>query len=143
MASRIVAGMFILATACGGKKEVSSPADSAGSPVDGDAQAQCEPGRCLEDISRTIAEHRQDARACYDQARKQQPTLEGKVIINFAIDAEGVVGEASQGMQDNQIADPGLVDCVNEVVKKVRFAKSSKGKTTRAYHRFEFSPDAK
>ncbi len=138
----IFVAVLSLAAACGGggKQEVVQPTVA---PVDGDAQAQCEPGRCLADISQAIGEHRPEARACYDDARKQNPTLEGKVFINFAIDSEGVIVETSQGMQDNQLADQPVVDCVSEVIKKVRFAKSAKGKTTRAYHRFEFSPDSK
>lgn len=124
--------------ACGGKNDAAEPSPG-GVVAAGGAQAKCEPGRCLDDISAAIAEHRPDARACYDEGRKRDATIEGKLIINFAIDSEGVVGETSQGMQDNQITEQGVVDCVSGVIKKVRFAKSAKGKTTRAYHRFEFS----
>jgi hypothetical protein len=110
--------------------------------TDGSGEAStCEPGRCLEDISALIAERRADTRACYDAARKRTPTLAGKIVINFAIDSEGVVGEAEQGMQDDQIQDAELVTCVTEVIKTVRFAKSPAGKTTRAYHRFEVGAD--
>jgi hypothetical protein len=120
-------------------KPKTEPTGPTGSDATSDATL-CEPGRCLEDISKNIGERRADARACYDAGRKREPTMQGKIIINFAIDSEGIVGETSQGMQDGQIEDQEVVACVSEVIKTVRFAASPKGKTTRAYHRFEFSP---
>jgi hypothetical protein len=97
------------------------------------SEAQCEPGRCLADISKVIGGHKAESRACGKDKK-----LAGRVIINFTIDGEGKVGEASQGMQDDQIQDPALVECLSGVVKSITFAASPKNKTTRAYHRFEF-----
>ncbi len=133
----LLASLLVLASACGGKTK-QEPVDPAGGGSG--EQVACEPGRCLEDISKAIAERRDDARKCYEEGRKRDPKMEGKVIINFAIDDKGVVGETSQGMQDGQIEEIGVVECVSEVIRTVRFAASPKGKTTRAYHRFEFAP---
>lgn len=130
MARTHLAALLVALAACGGSPKASGASD-------GPAQATCEPGRCLEDISKLIGERKADTRACYDAARTRAPTLAGKIVINFAIDSEGVVGEASQGMQDDQIQDAELVACVSEVIKTVRFPASPSGKTTRAYHRFE------
>ena len=149
--SRILAAasLAVLLTACGGGKKAdtittptggSDGASAAGGGDSGDGAQTCEPGRCLDDIKRAIAERKTDARACYDAARKRNPGLAGKVIINFAIDSEGVVGETSQGIQDGQLDDQELVACLSAVINTVRFAASPKGKTTRAYHRFELSP---
>jgi hypothetical protein len=132
-----LASLLVLATACGGKT-TQEPVGPVGS--EGDEQASCETGRCLKDISKAVAERRDDSRRCYEEGRTRDPKLEGKVIINFAIDSGGVVGETSQGMQDGQIEEPGVIECLSEVIKTVRFAASPKGKTTRAYHRFEFAP---
>lgn len=131
----ILASLLVLTCACSGKAKP-GPVD----PGDGSGQVSCEPGRCLEDISKAIAERRDDARKCYEEGRKRDPKMEGKIIINFAIDDKGVVGETSQGMQEGQIEEIGVVACVSEVIRTVRFAESPKGKTTRAYHRFEFAP---
>ena len=128
----------VLLDACG-KSAKTDTTPTGGGEATGDAPP-CEPGRCLEDISKQIGERRTDSRGCYDTARKRDPKLAGKVIINFAIDSEGMVGETSQGMQDEQLEDPELVTCVSEVIKNIRFASSPGGKTTRAYHRFEFTP---
>ena len=146
--SRILAisSLVVLLAACGGgKKADTTPTggdggSGGGGGDTGDGASACEPGRCLDDIKRLIAERKSDSRACYDAARKRNAGLAGKVIINFAIDSEGVVGETSQGMQDGQLEDQELVACLSAVINTVRFAASPKGKTTRAYHRFEFSP---
>lgn len=95
--------------------------------------ADCEPGRCLEDISAVIAGHKDESRACVKGKK-----VTGRVIINFTIDANGKVGEATQGMQGDQIQDADLVACLTALIEKIEFAKSAKGKTTRAYHRFEY-----
>jgi hypothetical protein len=109
------------------------PAASTGSA---NADTQCEPGRCLEDISKVIAGHKAESRACAKDKK-----LAGRVIINFTIDAAGKVGEVTQGMQDDQIQDPALVACLGGVVTGITFTASPKKKTTRAYHRFEFGND--
>ena len=121
--------MAIVVFGCGGHAAQAPATAGSGSGQD------CEPGRCLEDISAVIAEHKAESKPC-TQGKK----LSGRVIINFAIDASGKVGEATQGMQGEQIEDPALVACLTDFVQKVPFAKSAKGKTTRAYHRFEFNP---
>ena len=136
----LVTILAVVIGACSGKARTETTAPTGGGGDDASPETTCEPGRCLEDISKNIAERRSDARACYEEGLKREPTMQGKIIINFAIDSEGVVGETSQGMQDGQIEDQQVVACVSEVIKTVRFAGSPKGKTTRAYHRFEFTP---
>lgn len=91
--------------------------------------SDCAPGRCLDDISKVVAEHKPEAREC-------AKTAKGRVIINFKIDKDGNVEEADQGMQDEQIADPAVVTCLVDLVKKIKFAPSTKA--VRAYHQFEF-----
>jgi hypothetical protein len=121
---------LVLASGCGGPRAPAAPEATAG----------CEPGRCMDDISGAIAAQRAAARACFDAWAKRDPSLQGQIIIKFEIDATGAVIDASQGMEPDQISDPDVVACVTEVVKRVTFAKSAHGKSSRAFHRFEFSP---
>ena len=123
--------------ACGSKPQQQTAPDSTADPDQG--PASCEEGRCLADISGAILEQRAKTRACYDAGRTRQPTIEGRLIINFKIGPDGEVSETSQGMQDDQITEPGVVECVSEVIKNIKFAKSPAGKSTRAYHLFEFT----
>src|SRR5262245_48871163 len=103
----------------------SSPKPPATAKPDETPEGKCEPGRCMEDISRVITEHRTETRTCYDKGVKGKPGIEGRLIINFKIDPSGDVEDASQGMQENQITEPAVVDCVTAVIKKLKFAKSS------------------
>jgi hypothetical protein len=127
-----------VAIACSGSHK---PATTAPATGDGaETGTACEPGRCLEDISATVKQHRPAARACFDAAAAKNPALQGgRLIINFRIDAEGKVSEVSQGMQDDQISDEGVIACVGGVIEKLEFARSPAGKATRAYHQFEFA----
>jgi hypothetical protein len=125
----------ILVAACGGQTKQGGTTPEGG----GGGSGSCEPGRCLDDISRTIADYRTQTRACYDAGRKRRPGLAGQLVINFEIDAEGNVVDTRQGMQDGQLEDEGVVSCVSDVVKTIKFAKSAAGKSTRGYHRFEWA----
>lgn len=134
----LVVSLAVLVGACGkAAKTDTTPTGGGRAATD---STRCEPGRCLEDISRLVAERKTDSRACYDAGRKRDPKMHGKVIINFAIDSEGGVGETEQGMQEEQIEDAELVTCLGEVIKTIRFPASPGGKTARAYHRFELTP---
>jgi hypothetical protein len=145
-ASIWVPALLLALAACGGKSTGTTGGGGGGGGGGGEGDggeggegaASCEPGRCLADISTAIAEKRPQSRACYDAAVKKAPGLAGRIIINFRIDESGNVSETSQGMQDDQITDETLVTCVSDVIKTVSFAASKKGKTTRAYHQFEF-----
>lgn len=119
---RIALCLFLLA--CGAS---SKPATTGGPASDSD----CDPGRCLDDISKVIADRKPEARACARSAK-------GRVIINFKIDKNGNVEEADQGMQEGQISDQEVVGCLVDLVKTIEFAPSPQGKSTRAYHQFEF-----
>ena len=131
---------LLLVLGCGHPAKSAETAKTGDPSAAGDDQPKCEPGRCLDDISKAVVEHKTEARACYDDARKRAPKLEGKIVINFEIDATGSVTGASQSAQDGQIADDALAGCLAKVIEHTKFAASAQGKTTRAYHRFEFHP---
>lgn len=118
---------------CGGPK--TSTTTSGGSD-----EKDCEPGRCLQDIAAAIKEHRDKARACFDQRIAKQPDIQGnRILINFAIEKDGTVSEVTQSVKGDQIEDDEMVACVSAVIEQITFAKSATGKRTRAYHSFEFS----
>ena len=121
---------------CGGSKPAATTSGESGHGESGEART-CEPGRCLEDVAAKVQENRAAARACYDA----NPTPGGgRVIINFTIDPDGNVVEASQSVKDEQISDELVVACIVDVIKEIKFAASAKGKRSSAYHTFEFSP---
>lgn len=126
----------VLAAGCGGK-----PAPAANAPGDHGSADDCEPGRCLADVSERVNDRRDLARACYDEGQKRIPELQGRLIINYEIDPDGVVVDASQSAQDEQIMDEQVVACVEDVIRNIKFPKSQRGKRTRAFHRYEFNPN--
>jgi hypothetical protein len=130
----IAMALVAAALGCGGKSKTTS-GGGGGEPATGD----CEPGRCIGDIKTTVAARRPEARACYDDARQLGKVAGNVLVINFVIGPDGKVAEASQGMQDDQIEEPLVVECVIDVIKALEFRPSAAGKRTKAYHRFEFS----
>lgn len=127
--------LLALVLGCGGGKK---PPAGPEAPAD-----DCEPGRCLADISERVENHRPAARACYEAGHSVDPTIEGRVVINFEIDPSGTVVDASQSAQDDQITDEAVVECIVGVVKEIKFAESKRGKTTKAFHRYEFNAPRK
>src|SRR5215208_3568870 len=121
--------MLLLLLGCGPKPTPDQPPAEQPTETEGAAgSGDCAKERCIADISKLIQERRSATRACYDKAVKKQPTIgEGRVIINFKIDPDGTVIETSQGMQDAQITDEGVVNCVSDVIKGVKFPKSAGG----------------
>jgi len=104
------------------------------------AAGDCEPGRCLEDISALVEQHRPAARACYEAGYAREPSLQGRLIIKFEIDPTGAVVDAGQSSQDDQITDEQVVACITDVIQRITFAPSAQGKTTKAFHRYDFNP---
>lgn len=126
---------FAFLIGCGGPK--TSTTTSAGGTEE---EKDCEPGRCLQDIAAKVKEHRDKARACFDERIAKQPDIQGnRILINFAIEKDGTVSEVSQSVKGDQIEDEEMVACVSAVIQQITFAPSAAGKRTRAYHSFEFS----
>ena len=115
-----------LAIGCGGKQ--------AAAPSGND----CEAGRCLDDVSRIMKEHRPEMRSCYELAHAQDNALEGRLTVNFVIDPKGDVVETSPSVRDGEIENAELFECLGAIVSRIKFAASATGKRTRAYHVFEF-----
>ncbi|MBV1858058.1 MAG: TonB family protein [Nannocystaceae bacterium] len=71
------------------------------------------------DVQRTVRRHENDVRVCYNAALRRDPTLRGRVGLEFVIDPDGTVPNAT-------IASAGLRDaemhrCLVSTVKRWRF----------------------
>ncbi|HEY2510061.1 MAG TPA: M56 family metallopeptidase [Polyangiaceae bacterium] len=88
--------------------ETRAPATTAASLRMGmmEAHGRLEP----EVIQRIIRQNFGRFRRCYDAARLATPGLEGRVAVNFTIDASGNVSSAEAGESD--MSDPQMVACV-------------------------------
>ncbi len=99
-----------------------------------------DPGRSPQDIQGIIQVHRGDARACYDAGEKTHPGIEGFVDITWTIDPDGNVTATGVDASKSQIAEPGVIKCIGEVIKKIKFAASPRGVETHAHYPFNFHP---
>jgi hypothetical protein len=131
----------------GTKLQSSSTASStAAVPSDTAAAAHgphaSEAGRSVKDIQVIVQAHREEARACYDQAQvaHPDPTLKGNLDVKWTIDPTGKVTDISVDDSRSDIHDPGIGKCVVDVIKGIHFAVSAKGFETRAHYPFNFNP---
>jgi hypothetical protein len=99
-----------------------------------------DPGRGPADIRAIIVAHRDDARACYDQAIKDHPGIEGDLVIQWTIDPKGAVTAISSDTSRSQITEPTVVACVVKIIQAIQFAPSPGGFETKAFYPFNFRP---
>jgi hypothetical protein len=61
----------------------------------GQADMKVEEGLSKDEVGRVIHQHLGEVRYCYSAALVRNPAMEGKLVIDFTIDAEGQVSEAT------------------------------------------------
>jgi hypothetical protein len=99
-----------------------------------------DPGRSNKDIQAIIVAHRDEARACYDAGQKAHPGIQGDLVVKWTIDPKGNVTEVTEDTARSQITEPSVVNCVFDVIRKIRFAESPRGFETKASYPFNFKP---
>jgi hypothetical protein len=99
-----------------------------------------DPGRGPADIRAIVVAHRDEARACYEKGLATHPGIEGDLVIQWTIDPKGNVTQVSLDSARSQIAEPGVVACVGDVIRKIQFAASPGGFETKAFYPFNFHP---
>lgn len=120
------------------RKEIETKGDSG--PPRGSGSD--EPGRRRDDIKTIILTHRDEARACYDKALDAHPGIEGDIQIKWTIDPDGNVTNPAVDHGKSQIHEESVGTCIIDVIKKIKFAASSKGYETHAAYPFNFHPKA-
>jgi hypothetical protein len=97
-------------------------------------------GRSTKDIQAIVVARRDDARACYDNALKAHPGIEGNLDIKWTIDPKGNVTDISVDTSRSDIVEPSVGNCVIAIIKKIHFNESAKGFETRTHYPFNFHP---
>jgi tetratricopeptide (TPR) repeat protein len=85
---------------------------------------------------------RDEARTCYDEALKKNPSIEGDLDITWKIDPEGNVTDTGVDSSKSTIRDDNVSNCIIAIIKRVKFSKSAKGFETKAHYPFNFHPKA-
>ncbi|MDP8999705.1 MAG: AgmX/PglI C-terminal domain-containing protein [Myxococcota bacterium] len=99
-----------------------------------------DPGRGAADIRAIVLAHRDETRACYDNALPNHPGIEGDLYITWTIDPQGDVTQTSVDQSRSTIGEPRVTACILEIVKRIQFAPSPGGFETKAYYPFNFRP---
>ncbi|HXN34291.1 MAG TPA: AgmX/PglI C-terminal domain-containing protein, partial [Polyangiaceae bacterium] len=87
-----------------------------------------------------IIAHRDEARACYERSLMDHPGIEGDLVISWTVDPKGKVTETALDTSRSQLAEPTVVSCVSEVIRRIQFAPSPGGFETKASYPFNFHP---
>lgn len=77
----------------------------------------------MSDVSRVVAASRAEARRCYDAGLARNPSLAGKVVVEFTILADGRVSGAKKS--ESSLSDAAVDACIVRVVSQLRFPASS------------------
>jgi TonB family protein len=89
-------------------------------------------------IRRITRAHINEVRHCYNQGLTRNPELEGRVTVDFTINAEGRVTQSS--VQDTSLSDERVGTCITRAVKRWKFPKPQGGGFVTVRYPFNLSP---
>lgn len=70
-------------------------------------------------IRATIRRHENDVRVCYNRALRRDPSVKGRVTVEFVIEPEGTVPVAI--WRDSEIDDVHMLNCITRTVRTWTF----------------------
>lgn len=92
-------------------------------------------------IQRVIRAHLGQVRYCYEKSLLHQPTLAGKVVVRFTVDAEGAVKEVAD-VSEPPFPAPEVPACITGHLKTWRFPKPEGGGVVVVTYPFILEPAA-
>jgi len=96
------------------------------------------PGRLnLAQVRRVVTAHKADVRACYERETRNDPTLEGEIVLSWEILNDGSVSAPMVGRAT--LDDMALEECMLREIRKWRFP-ASDSQTSVETFRFDFPP---
>jgi len=125
--------------------EVEAPTNADGEPVDArDLEEDLEGGELDKfGIADVLRGQMGDIKDCYESWLKENPDLEGRLVVEFAIEADpedpdiGVVTEVD--IPDTDVDHVWMEGCVARVVSEAEFPPPADGGTVTVRYPFEFS----
>ncbi len=113
---------------------------TADAGADGAVKHHAELGRSVADLRAIVGSHRDEARACYDNALPAHPGIEGTIDVRWTIDPTGKVTDADIDTSHSELVEPAVANCLIAIIKNIRFNVSAKGFETKAHYPFNFHP---
>jgi hypothetical protein len=92
-----------------------------------------------EGIRAKIKEHLKEVRGCYDEPASKNPSLKGKIIIDWSVDDTGKVTQAKVDEAKTTLKDPTVQSCLTDKFKSWTFPPAPKGQVVTASYPFVFS----
>lgn len=142
-----MAALWLLA-ACNAAHRQEAPAPDAAVPAlilapDGEVEWERQPGQPAGEgekwvVNEVIMAHIGRIRRCYQRGLRQDPTLQGKVTVRFAIAGDGSVPFALTA--DTTLRDPGVESCINGEIMRLEFPEPGGGRTILITYPFVLSP---
>ena len=86
-------------------------------------------------VERVVAEHINEVKWCYEQERAKNPTLRGRVSVQFTVAQTGGVSDSK--VQSSTIANPALEACVSRCPRRWQFPKPKDGQPATVTYPFE------
>ncbi|HJK92225.1 MAG TPA: AgmX/PglI C-terminal domain-containing protein [Polyangiaceae bacterium LLY-WYZ-15_(1-7)] len=90
-----------------------------------------------EAVRRVLRRHERELRHCYATARREQPELAGRLLVEFEIGPQGRVGSAR--VTENGLGHAALAQCVVRRLRRWRFPHPDVGGTVRVRSPFVFA----
>ncbi len=89
-------------------------------------------------IRRALREHLPEVRACYEAGLAQDPTIKGRVSIQFTITSTGAVAGAM--VHESEIGDAQVGRCIAGAVESWRFPEPEGGGDVTMTYPFALTP---
>ncbi|MEM6992520.1 MAG: AgmX/PglI C-terminal domain-containing protein [Myxococcota bacterium] len=89
-------------------------------------------------IRRIVRAHVNEVRSCYDKGLADDPTLAGKLSIDFTINATGKIDSAS--VNKDELSDDKVGKCVVKAVKRWKFPRPKGGGIVKVTYPFVLAP---
>jgi TonB family protein len=90
------------------------------------------------EIGQVIRKNRPRFTSCYEKALGTDPTLKGKIVLDFVIGRTGTVTDAS--VQDTTIHSARVESCVVQVARSLSFPKPRGRGDVKVSYPFVFKP---
>ncbi|MCA9582961.1 MAG: TonB family protein, partial [Myxococcales bacterium] len=90
------------------------------------------------EVSKVIKGRMSALKRCYETSLKSNPTLAGKVVVEFTIEERGNVSKARAA--DNSTGDAGFAGCIVDTIKRLRWKKGPDGGSVTFQYPFVFAP---
>ncbi len=130
-------GQLSLGTGQGRKKSLQAGgASNPGLNMSGTQGVSVQGGLTKSQVQEEIAKHRREIRTCFESALMIKDNLNGTVMYEWDIRADGVVDVITT--KSSELKSSVVETCVSQIIKEIRFPKSKNGQPTKVFYPFLF-----